>query len=70
MECCHSDFCNNNGCGDNGINTIRINIGLLCFEKCRPEGKRIISETMFTEFPASSVDLRVGISRPASETDD
>ena len=35
-------------------------------EKSHPEGKRIMPETRFTEFPASSV----GISRYASETDD
>ena len=39
-------------------------------EKSQPEGKRIIPETMFTEFEALSVDPRVGISRSASETDD
>ena len=37
--------------------------------KSQPDGKRIIPETRFTEFPALSVDPRVGISRPASETD-
>ena len=39
-------------------------------EKFKPEGKRIMPETRFTEFPASSVNPRVGISWPASETDD
>ena len=38
-------------------------------EKSQPEGKRIIPETRFTEFPALSVDPRVGISRSALETD-
>ena len=38
-------------------------------EKSQPDGKRIMSETRFTGFPALSVDLRVGISRSASETD-
>ena len=37
-------------------------------EKSQPEGKRIMPETRFTEFPALSVDPRVGISRSASET--
>ena len=31
------------------------------------EGKRMMLETRFTEFPASSVNPRVGISRSASE---
>ena len=38
-------------------------------EKSQPEGKRTMPETKFTEFPAFSVDLRVGTSRSASETD-
>ena len=38
-------------------------------EKSEPKGKRIMPETSFTEFPALSVDPRVGISRSASETD-
>ena len=38
-------------------------------KKSQPEGKRIMAETRFTEFPALSVDPRVGISRSASETD-
>ena len=38
-------------------------------EKSQPKGERIMSETRFTEFPALSVDPRVGISRSASETD-
>ena len=38
-------------------------------EKSQPEGKRIMLEIRFTEFPALSVDRRVGISRSASETD-
>ena len=37
-------------------------------EKSQPEGKQIIPETRFTEFPALSVDPRVGVSRSASET--
>ena len=32
-------------------------------EKSQPEGKRIMPETRFTEYPALSVDPRVGISR-------
>ena len=39
-------------------------------EKSEPEGSRMMSKTRFTEFPASSVDSRVGISWSASETDD
>ena len=39
-------------------------------EKSLPEGKRIMPDTRFTEFPALPVDPRVGISRSASETDD
>ena len=39
-------------------------------EKSQPEGKRIMQETRFTKLPALSIDLRVGISRSASETDD
>ena len=38
-------------------------------EKCQSEGKWIMPETRFTEFPALSVDTRVDISRSASETD-
>ena len=37
-------------------------------EKNQPEGKRIMPETRVPEFPALSVDPRVGISRSASET--
>ena len=43
---------------------------LMLTEKPQPEGKRIMPETRFTEFPALSVDPRVGISQFASETDD
>ena len=39
-------------------------------EKSRPDGKRIMPETRFIEFPALSFSLKVGISRSASETDD
>ena len=39
-------------------------------EKSQPEDKRIMPETRRTEFPAFSVDPRVGISRSASETND
>ena len=39
-------------------------------EKSQPEGERIMSETRFTSFAALSVDLGVGFSRSASETDD
>ena len=42
---------------------------LMQTEKSKPEGKRIMPETKFTEFPALSVDPRVWISRSASETD-
>ena len=38
-------------------------------EKSQPEGKRIMLETRFTEFPALSVDPRGEISQCASETD-
>ena len=38
-------------------------------EKSLPEGKRIMLEMRFTEFPALSVDPRAGISRSAPETD-
>ena len=34
-------------------------------ETSQPEGRRIMPETRFTEFPALSVDPRVGISRSA-----
>ena len=37
--------------------------------KSQPEGKRIMPEMRFTEFPALSIDPRVGISWSASETD-
>ena len=43
---------------------------LMQTEKSQFEGERIMPETRFTEFPALSVDSRVGISRSASETDD
>ena len=36
-------------------------------EVLQPEGKRIMPATRFTEFPAISVDPRVGISRSASQ---
>ena len=39
-------------------------------EKSQPEGKWIMPETRFTEFPALSGDPRIGISQSASETDD
>ena len=39
-------------------------------EKSQPEGKWIMPETRFTEFPALSVDPRVGIFWSTSETDD
>ena len=38
-------------------------------EKSQPEGKRIMPERRFSEFPALSVDPRDGISWYASETD-
>ena len=38
-------------------------------EKSQPAGKRILPDTRFTEFPALSVDPRVGISLSALETD-
>ena len=37
-------------------------------EISQPKGKQIMPETWFTEFPELSVDLRVGVSPPASET--
>ena len=39
-------------------------------EKSLPEDKWILPEVRFTEFPALSIDLRVGISLSASEMDD
>ena len=39
-------------------------------ENSQPESKRIMPETKFTEFPALSVNMRVGIYRSASETAD
>ena len=36
-------------------------------EKSQPEGKRLMPETRFTEFPALSADPRVWIFRSASE---
>ena len=42
---------------------------LMQTEKSQLEGLGIIPETRVTEFPALSVDPRVGISRSASETD-
>ena len=39
-------------------------------EKFQAEGKRMIPETRLIELTALSVDLRVGISRSASEADD
>ena len=39
-------------------------------EKSQPDGKQIMLETSFTEFPALSVDPRVGIFRSSLETDD
>ena len=41
---------------------------LMQTEKSQLEGKRIMPETRFTEFPALSVDPRCGISSSASET--
>ena len=43
---------------------------LMQTEKSQPQGKWIMLETRFAEFPALSIDPRVGISRFASETDD
>ena len=43
---------------------------LMQTEKSQPEGKRIVPETRFTEFPALFVDPRVGISRSSLETHD
>ena len=37
-------------------------------EKSQPEGKRIMPETRFTEFPVLSIGPRVGISQSAPET--
>ena len=37
-------------------------------DKSQPKGKRIMPETRFTEFPALFVDLMVGISLSASDT--
>ena len=52
-----------------GINRICHRSPILT-EKSQPEGKRIMPETKFTEFPALSIDPRVGIFRSASETGD
>ena len=38
-------------------------------KKSQSEGKRIMPETRFIEFPALSVDVRVGFSLSASEID-
>ena len=38
-------------------------------EKSQPEGKQILPEKRFIKLLASSVGLRVGISRSASKTD-
>ena len=38
-------------------------------EKSKPEGKWIMPETRFTEFPALSISPMVGISQSALETD-
>ena len=38
-------------------------------EKSQPEGKQVMPEMRFTQFPASSVDPRVGISLSALDTD-
>ena len=46
------------------------NIGLHCRQRnTNPRVNGLMPETRFTEFPALSVDPRVGISRSASETD-
>ena len=37
-------------------------------EKALPEDKRVMPETRFIEFPALSVDARVGESLPVSKT--
>ena len=37
-------------------------------EKFQPEGKRLLLETRFAEFPALSVDSRIENSRSASES--
>ena len=39
-------------------------------EKYQPEGKRIILEAKFTEYPALSAVMMGQISRSATETDD
>ena len=52
-----------------GINRIYLR-SLMQTEKSEPEGKQIMPETRFAEFPAFSVDPRVKISESASETDD
>ena len=39
-------------------------------EKSQPKGKQIMPKTTFTEFPALSVVLKVGISWSVSETND
>ena len=42
---------------------------LMQTETSKPESKRMMPDTTFTEFPTLSVDPSVGISRSASETD-
>ena len=37
-------------------------------ERSQPEGKRVMPETRFTEFPALSIDPRFGISQSVLET--
>ena len=49
------------------VGKIESNIGLRFRQR---KDKRIMPETRFTEFPALSVDPRVGISRSVSETDE
>ena len=46
-----------------------LNRSLMQIEFSQPEGKWIMPETRFIEFPALLVDLSVGISRSASDTD-
>ena len=55
--------------------TDRGNTNRICYpppietEKFQPEGQREMSEMRFTDFPAISIDPRVGISQSVSESD-
>ena len=50
-----------------GINRI-YHLSPMQIEKSQPEGEQIMPKTRFTQFPAFPIDLKVGVSRSASET--